>query len=254
MTPPETAPAPTEPIQACATCGYALAGLTTPTCPECGCDTIEAARLRELRRAKRIRVSRHWLLVCAGFVFCLAFLVITRSPNQSEDFALPMGLSAPLLFRWLWHGRSQPNLINFATLLLVGPLLGSSAIWLWCQPPAGNAVSWYAATWQAYVGLHMGLLAMILIGWIMEPKRRLWSMTFSTGLLCFLGATFAGAQAQWDVLHGRSWSVFDTAAAHALARYPLRSDQVVSMSLPHALLGVVMMTAALGLRRAKRKC
>lgn len=241
---------PDPPIRTCVTCGYDLAGLPTPMCPECGCDTIEAARLRVLRRASRFRISRHFLLVPAGFVFWLACLVAPISRGfVSTEFCISLAICVPLVFRWLWHGRHETNPVNPAFLLFVGPLLGSFFIWWWCQPPNGQA-----ASWQFYVSMHVGLLTLTLVGWTMVPKCSLWNVVFTAGWLCLQGAVYAFAQAQWHLLHGHAWSIFDSFIMRRFqSQYPLRNDEVVRMTRAYVVLGAAMMASAFFIRRAKRE-
>jgi hypothetical protein len=144
-----------EPLHTCMNCGYDLAGLPEPICPECG--TVnpkprkKSARRIELeqesREIARKAYTRPAIMLGAGL---LGLLIITASLGHPTDilayglkylFDVPVGLGVYIVCCLLWIGFDMPlHLIAFRLAAIyavvdaldaVGHLLGIFAMLLW---------------------------------------------------------------------------------------------------------------------------
>jgi len=110
----------------CPKCGYALKGLSSAVCPECGVECTPALALRAQRRARRRRWLIAFLVVAIIMYAPHAWLLFIDHPWDEHHWLwmrlwpiLP-GLPATLLELFTWiASRGKPALV--AVIILVTP-------------------------------------------------------------------------------------------------------------------------------------
>lgn len=148
----------------CPHCGYALAGLPSRTCPECGSAFDPATVQRHLRRSRR----RRWLLSAALMAFVMyapfSWLLFIHYPWNHERWLwvklwpiLP-GLPATLMLRLTFDAR-LPEWMEFTSMglltlfaLLLFTWLGTRGKW-WLIITAMLALA--GACWNGWIGYQL---------------------------------------------------------------------------------------------------
>ena len=119
----------------CPKCGYALKGLTSAVCPECGVEFTPALARRAERRARRRRWLRAFLIV--GFIMYVphAWLVFIDYPWNDQRWLwmalwpLLPGLPATLLTR-MHIARDLPEWAEFALMGALAAMMLLTCTWI----------------------------------------------------------------------------------------------------------------------------
>lgn len=233
--------------QACAACGYNLAGLPTTTCPECGVDTIDA----ELAKARRLqsRKDTRRRVLGAVFVTIVCFFALD-APIDEGRILLMMALPIGFLFlhEALTISRRSKHPLGRRLLQYLVPAIGPLLIWICCQPARQ-----YTPTALGYLSSNIALVVIVQLMWLRAHGVTAARILFSIGLHCFSAAMLVSMQAAWSLWHQRIWSIFDVTDRASGSASAVRNDNLILLATPWLALGLTLMLASRWLARRRAK-
>jgi len=113
----------------CPHCGYSVAGLASPICPECGKNWVAGA-LNRRRREEAARGMRREYLIAAGLMIGgLAALAVSVLIMQAPAalllyllayvFLIPIGILGFYICSWIWIGFDAPFMLTVIRLVAI---------------------------------------------------------------------------------------------------------------------------------------